>query len=1002
MNYWIVFSFAIAFVSGVQTLNFGTVEMPSLIDWANLSSFLRFIAPHYETNQWNDLDREVRQLLSPIHYGLSNNVISPQDAATQFSESIYFLLQNKPEFIQNAENKEGFIKKVPKTLTEAKELKTFYRKKAKSPNATQDDRTMFAQSIRYHNHIKKEQKKRDERNSSKHQEKMYRDNFWEFSKKLCKGELDKKVIKPTFSKETADIFYSKTYSVPVEFNVDGLNWFPYLHTPHSKFQFNNGYVKPKDIKNILRAKKSTSAPGPDGITYGILRKLPSTHHFLATLYSRIIRNSPQTPTLWQLSNVSLIYKRNEPSNPKNFRMIALTSTIGKLFNQIISDRLLEYMIQNSFIDDSIQKAFIKNVNGTIEHNQLLQEVISHARHNKRTCHVTFFDLKDAFGSISHELIDHVLTRYDIPENIKIYINSLYSNISGKVIGNKWSSERFTFNRGVFQGDPLSPTIFICVFNPLLEYLQSEKSNGYYINQNTPIITTPFADDFNVITSNARTHQRILRNIESYAKSMNLILEPTKCKSLTISSGRSKAVKFQLSDYEINSIVDSPEKFLGSRITYSGSQREINSYIFDGIKESLENIDRSKIRDEYKLHVYNNYLLPAIRFKLTVHELTTSNLNKLDNLGDSYVKKWLKMPKSATRCVLHAKEGLNIKPLSHVYREAHAIAHASSRLKADETVNAALESKITREKTWSRKGSTSVYSENQLESAIANPDCSQTNQLDKIKNRIKENINIEFQQRWINQIKALTVQGRFLEILHIEKSNITWRSMCYNLPRGILQFAVNATIDTLATNANLKRWGKRSTANCRCGQRETLHHVLNSCPEMLERYGWRHDSILRAIFLAVSANKRNEIYVDLPTHLVGISTIPTDIMITALRPDLVIVDRPKKNIVLFELSVPFEINIIDTHSRKVERYEKLISDLENCGFKVSYYAFEIGSRGYISKENLTRIKSIIHKFGDKSNFAELKQRIIKTSLVCSFIIYHSKFEVNWVQPALVKL
>ena len=69
-------------------------------------------------------------------------------------------------------------------------------------------------------------------------------------------------------------------------------------------------------------------------------------------------------------------------------MITLISTIGKLFNQIGSDRILEYMTMNSFIDNSVQQEFIKNVNGTIERNQLLQEVMSHARPNKRTCHIT--------------------------------------------------------------------------------------------------------------------------------------------------------------------------------------------------------------------------------------------------------------------------------------------------------------------------------------------------------------------------------------------------------------------------------------------------------------------------------------------------------------------------------------------------------------------------------------------------------------------------------------
>ena len=105
------------------------------------------------------------------------------------------------------------------------------------------------------------------------------------------------------------------------------------------------------------------------------------------------------------------------------------------------------------------------------------------------------------------------------------------------------------SKGVFQGDPLSPTIFIAVFNPLLEYLISENKHGYKLDSDNPVISTPFADDFNIITTNSRTHQRIILNVERFAKSMNLILEPTKCKSLSICSGSSKVINFKLSDHE---------------------------------------------------------------------------------------------------------------------------------------------------------------------------------------------------------------------------------------------------------------------------------------------------------------------------------------------------------------------------------------------------------------------------------------------------------------------
>ena len=56
--------------------------------------------------------------------------------------------------------------------------------------------------------------------------------------------------------------------------------------------------------------------------------------------------------------------------------------------------------------------------------------------------------------------------------------------------------------------------------------------------------------------------------------MNLVLEPTKCKSLSICSGSSKIVEFQLNDGLISSISESSEKFLGSHISFSGKQSDI--------------------------------------------------------------------------------------------------------------------------------------------------------------------------------------------------------------------------------------------------------------------------------------------------------------------------------------------------------------------------------------------------------------------------------------------
>ena len=155
-----------------------------------------------------------------------------------------------------------------------------------------------------------------------------------------------------------------------------------------------------------------------------------------------------------------------------------------------------------------KKHFLKGKNGCVEHNQVLHEIISHPKANNRTVHITWFDLEDAFGSVSHDLINLTLQRNLIPVEIQTYICNLYSTLNGRVTTKQWSSDPFEFKKGIFQGDPLSPIIFILCFNPIIKSLESNLRYGYDLNS-TKIITTPFADDFCLITTNKRTHQDLL-------------------------------------------------------------------------------------------------------------------------------------------------------------------------------------------------------------------------------------------------------------------------------------------------------------------------------------------------------------------------------------------------------------------------------------------------------------------------------------------------------------
>ena len=103
-------------------------------------------------------------------------------------------------------------------------------------------------------------------------------------------------------------------------------------------------------------------------------------------------------------------------------MIALTGCIGKTYHLILAERLTTFLTTNKFIDPTLQKAFLPGINGCIEHNLVMEEIIKDAKYNKKTCHITFFVLEDAFGSVPHKLIDLTLERNFIPPKIREYFH----------------------------------------------------------------------------------------------------------------------------------------------------------------------------------------------------------------------------------------------------------------------------------------------------------------------------------------------------------------------------------------------------------------------------------------------------------------------------------------------------------------------------------------------------------------------------------------------------
>ena len=334
-----------------------------------------------------------------------------------------------------------------------------------------------------------------------------------------------------------------------------------------------------------------------------------------------------------------------------------------------------------------------------------------------------------------------------------------------------------------------------------------------------------------------------------------------------------------------------------------------------------------------------------------------------------------------------------------------------RLKGDKIVNAALDSAIQRESQFTRKKSTIVRAQEVHDSALQlncvggemptfpdhHWDKEKAKLTKKIKTSVKARVSKDSMDKQHVHLQTLLKQGEALKFLHSQEQDPTWRGYLYNLKKGTMKFILNSSIHTLPTMNNLKLWNKTFSDKCSlCGNRDSTHHCLSNCTVSLNqaRYTWRHDNLIKYIVDSVDISKFS-VYSDIP----GFQTpnggsVPADMAVTTLKPDVVILDHKDKTIHLFELTVNWESNSEKNNTYKSNKYAHFLTDITK--YKPSLTAFEVGVRGNLDKENLNRLKSL-HLFMKKNiKLKTFTNNLSALAVNSSYFIFTCRKEPMWNQ------
>jgi hypothetical protein len=198
---------------------------------------------------------------------------------------------------------------------------------------------------------------------------------------------------PAFSQEVAESHFRKLYTRTEQYEFHAPPFFP--KPPSLSGPTMHGTTPGRDeILSSLRRKKNSAAPGWSGVTYVALKRLASCHDILVLLIQRAWREG--IPPSWRRAIVLQFAKAGaDGSDPADYRPIALTEHVAKLFFSVVQRRVSLHMSANGLWQT--QKGFVEKVAGCIEHSTVTAEAMKDAKRSGRDICVTWLDLQNAFG-----------------------------------------------------------------------------------------------------------------------------------------------------------------------------------------------------------------------------------------------------------------------------------------------------------------------------------------------------------------------------------------------------------------------------------------------------------------------------------------------------------------------------------------------------------------------------------------------------------------------------
>lgn len=235
-------------------------------------------------------------------------------------------------------------------------------------------------------------------------------------------------------------------------------------------------ISMEEVKKAVFDINPNKCPGPDGMNGFLYQQFWESMGGCITDMVKNFFSTGQMEEGMNYTNICLIPKKVKAERMMDFRLISLCNVIYKVIGKILASKLKKIM---PHIISETQTAFVEG--RLISDNILIAHELLHALNSGNKCSEEFIgiktDISKAYDRVEWSFLEYAMQSLGFAERWISIVMECVKSVRYQVLINGTPYGDITPTRGLRQGDPLSPYLFVICTEMLVKQLQVAEKKG---------------------------------------------------------------------------------------------------------------------------------------------------------------------------------------------------------------------------------------------------------------------------------------------------------------------------------------------------------------------------------------------------------------------------------------------------------------------------------------------------------------------------------------------